>query len=106
VSVTEEERREREREVLGKLGELLIARRMAAPAILVLESVKPLSFIASQALIFLGPLAEALLPYRDYQVLAEALESRENVEWLIRRLEQGETKPHGPGQGEEAKDEA
>ncbi len=80
-------RREREREVLGKLAEALLARRLAAPAILFLESVKPLSFIASQALIFIGPIAEALLSYADYQALAEALESRENVEWLIAKLE-------------------
>ena len=90
MSESEAERREREREVLGKLAQALIARRMTAPAILFLESIKPLSFIASQALIFLGPIAEALLSYADYRVLAEALESRENLEWLIGKLEEGE----------------
>lgn len=84
-------RLEREREVLGKLAQALIDRRLTAPAILFLESVKPLSFIASQALIFLGPLAEALLSYADYQILAEALESRENLEWMICKLEESQT---------------
>lgn len=91
--LSEAQRREREREVLGRVAERLGALRLTAPAIFFLESIKPLSFVSSQALVFLGPTVQALFPWRDYQVLAEALESRENLEWLICRLEEIEEGP-------------
>ncbi len=79
-----------QREVLQRVADVLVQRRLTAPAIMMLESVKPLSFIASQGLVVLGPLLQALLPVQDYDRFVAALESRENVEWLIRRLEQAE----------------
>ena len=87
MSESEEERIAREREVLGRVAQALIDRRLTAPAILFLESVKPLSFLASQALIFLGPMLETLLDRDDYRTFAEAMEDRANVEWLIQQLE-------------------
>ena len=89
MPIDEQERTQRQREVLGKVADKLIERRMEAPAILLLESVKPLSFLASQGLVFLGPLLQALLSVKDYDLFTEALESRGNVEWLICRLEEG-----------------
>jgi hypothetical protein len=86
----DEQRLDRQRQVLQRVADKLVERRLEAPAILVLESVKPLSFIASQGLVFLGPLLQPLLSVRDYDTFAEALESRENLEWLISRLEAGE----------------
>lgn len=90
MGADDEARADRHRTVLGKVADHLIRRRLAAPAILLLESVKPLSFIASQGLVFLGPLLQPLLSVKDYDTFTEALESRENVEWLISRLEAGE----------------
>lgn len=90
MPVDERERTDCQRAVLGKVADHLIRRRLEAPAILLLESVKPLSFIASQGLVFLGPLLQPLLSVKDYDTFTEALETRENVEWLIRRLEEGE----------------
>ena len=43
---------EEEDAVLDKLARKVVARRMAVPAILFLESTKPLNFIASQVLVF------------------------------------------------------
>jgi len=72
------------------VAERLIARRLTAPAIFVLESSRPLSYIASQALVFFQPLVQGLLGVRDFAVFAAALEDRDNIEWLIRELEAGE----------------
>jgi len=77
-------------QVLEQVAQALILRRMAAPAIFALESTRPLSFVASQALMVLGPLVQALLPLPRYQEFCEALEDRRNVDWLIARLEQNE----------------
>lgn len=82
--------RERQREVLGKVARELGKRRLTAPAIFTLESMMPLSFIASQALVMLKPFVQALIGGKDYAVFAAALEERENVEWLLRELEAAE----------------
>jgi hypothetical protein len=88
---------DRQRELLQKVADQLIDRRLEAPAILFLESIKPLSFLTSQGLIVLGPLLQPLLSVQDYDLLTESLEHRENVEWLICRLEDAEerrSRPH------------
>ncbi len=63
-------------------------RRLAAPAIFLLESSKPLSFIASQGLVFLGPFIDAAFEVPQYDAFCRMIESRENVEKLTRRIEE------------------
>jgi hypothetical protein len=83
---------ERQREVLRKVAEGLVARKLTAPAIFVLESSMPLTYVASQALVLLRPFVQAIIGIRDYEVFAAALEDRDNVEWLIQQLEAAEEK--------------
>lgn len=85
----------RQREVLGKVAEGLVARRLTAPAIFMLESALPLTYVASQALVLLRPFVQAIIGIQDYEVFAAALESRENVEWLVQQLEAGEERRTG-----------
>lgn len=79
---------EEQREVLQKVADELTRRHLATPAIFMLESVKPLTFIASQALVVFEPLLQALLSINQYRVFCDAIENRGNVEWLIAQLEQ------------------
>jgi hypothetical protein len=81
---------ERQREVLGKVAEGLVARKLTAPAIFVLESSMPLTYVASQALVLLRPFVQAIVGIQDYEVFAAAVEDRGNVEWLIQQLEAAE----------------
>jgi hypothetical protein len=81
---------ERQREVLAKVAEGLIARRLTAPAIFMLESSRPLSFVASQALVFFQPIVQGLLGVKDYALFAAAIENRDNIEWLVQELEAAE----------------
>lgn len=83
--------RDHQREVLQRVVAALIRRRLAAPAIFALESLKPLSYVSAQALVFLQPLVQLALPVRDYEVVAAALEDRDNIEWLIEQLEAHES---------------
>jgi len=76
--------------VLARVVDGLVARRLTAPAIFLLEASRPLSFVASQALIFLKPIVQGLLGVRDYAVFAGALEKRENIDWLLEELEAAE----------------
>jgi hypothetical protein len=90
-------------QVLEQVAQELIRRRLTAPAIFALESTRPLSFLASQALLVLGPLVQALLPLPRYQEFCEALEDRRNIDWLITRLERGGA--HGDAAPTESDDE-
>ena len=66
----------------------VVSRGMSAPAILLLESSKPVAFLGSQALHFLDPFVRSLFDAPRYEILARALEDRENVERLLVRIEQ------------------
>ncbi len=60
---------------------------MTVPAILLLESVKPLSFIGSQVLYFFEPMVRALFTIPEYERFAAMMERRENIEALLVRIE-------------------
>ncbi len=83
-----EEERARQREVLGKFADEIAERRMCAPAIFLFESIQPLAFVAGQALAFIEPLLRVMFDAPDYEVFREAIEDRENVRWLVGRLEE------------------
>ena len=73
--------------ILDKLAELTVRHRMTVPAIFFLESVKPLSFVGSQAMHFFEPFVNAFLPVRDYERFALMMERRENLETLLVKIE-------------------
>jgi hypothetical protein len=83
-----EQERARQREVLERFARKVAQRRMCAPAIFLFESLQPLSFLAGQALAFIHPLISVMLEAPDYDVFREAIEDRENVRWLVDRLEE------------------
>jgi hypothetical protein len=61
--------------------------RLEVPAVLTLESVRPLSFVAGQALVFFQPLVQALLRFSDYQRFAALVERREALGVLTTLIE-------------------
>ena len=65
--------------VLDKLAKKAVERGMAVPAILFLESIKPLNFIASQVMVFFEPVIQSVFNFRDYNTLRSALEKRESI---------------------------
>ncbi len=73
--------------MLARLADLTVRNRMTVPAILFLESVKPLSFLGSQALHFFEPMVRAFFSVPDYDRVAALLERRESLEALLVRIE-------------------
>lgn len=61
---------------------------MTAPAVLFLESAKPLSFLGNQALVFFQPIVQTVFNFRTYDEITELLEDRENVEVLLKKIEE------------------
>jgi hypothetical protein len=73
--------------LIEKVAAAVVAKGMATPAIFLLESSKPLSFLGSQALHFLEPFVRSLFDTVTYTRVAKALEDRKNVERLLVRVE-------------------
>lgn len=71
-----------------RIAEATVRYRMTVPAILFLESVKPLSFVGSQALYFFEPMVRAVFTVPDYERFAALMERRENLEALLVAIEQ------------------
>lgn len=78
----------RQRQVLDKLAREIARRGMCAPAVFVFASVEPLSVVAGQALAFIEPFVRVLLDVPEYEIFREAIESRENLRWMVDRLEE------------------
>jgi hypothetical protein len=76
--------------VAGRVVEL----GLELPAILTLESVRPLSFVAGQAMVFFQPLAEALLRFGDYRRFAALVERRDALEALTSLIERRADEAH------------
>ncbi len=72
---------------LDRLSQWIAERRMATPAVLFLESVKPMSFVGSQAMVFFEPMVKALFTGHGYTRFAALMEHRENMEVFLQRIE-------------------
>jgi hypothetical protein len=81
---------ERGKELLAKIANQIVKRKMTVPAIMFIESVKPLSFVGSQVLIFMQPMVQAFLNRKEYDEFAVLMEDRDNVELLLQEIERQE----------------
>jgi hypothetical protein len=73
--------------LLDRLATRVVELRMEVPAILALEGGRPLTFIASQAMVFFEPIARAIFPLPDYHRLTALVERRDSVEKLLTKIE-------------------
>ena len=79
---------EAEAEMLRKIAQKVVQWQMTVPAILFLESFKPLNYIGSQAMVFLEPFVGAVFDLKDYNLFRQMMEKRENVERLLQKIEE------------------
>lgn len=73
--------------LLDKLATRVAELRMETPAILTLESARPLSLVASQAMVFFEPFVQALFRIEDYRRYSALAERREALDALVTRIE-------------------
>jgi hypothetical protein len=76
--------------VIERIADSVTKRGLGSCAVFLLESVKPLNFIGSQAMHALWPFAAMVADGRQWTELAEALEDRKTIDRLITRIEQKE----------------
>ena len=73
--------------LLERLATRVVELRLEVPAILTLETSKPLSVLASQAMVFFEPMVQALFSFPDYRRIALLVERRDAIEALMRLIE-------------------
>ena len=74
-------------DLIRRFARKVVEWRLTVPAIVFLESTKPLSFVASQVLVFLDPIVRAIFNITDYERFYSMLEDRKNIEKLIQEIE-------------------
>ena len=79
---------ERALELIEKISRFIVKRRMAAPAIMTIESLRPLARIGSQLMYFLAPFAEIIFNSREYQEFAVILEKDEYIKLLLKKIDE------------------
>src|SRR5258706_7471082 len=73
--------------LLDRLAARVVELHLEIPAILTLETGKPLSLIAGQTMVFFEPMVQALFSFPDYRRFAALVERREAIETLIQKIE-------------------
>lgn len=75
-------------DMIEKVARFITERHMAPAGILLLESVRPLHGIGSQAMFFVLPFAEIIFDSKKYQQFAVMMEDEENLKKLIARIDE------------------
>ena len=79
---------QQQQELMEKVAQRVVDLRVSTMAVFLLESTKPLSFLGSQLLVFFNPIIQPVFNFRDYETVTEMIENRDNIEYLIQRIEQ------------------
>jgi hypothetical protein len=84
-----------DRALLERLADRIVELHLEVPAILTLETARPLSVVAGQALTFFEPIVRSLFRLPDYERFARLVQSREHLEVFERLIEQRADAAHG-----------
>jgi len=104
---------EQDRALLDRVAVRIVELRLEVPAILTLESSRPLTVVAGQTLLYLEPIISALFHLPDYRRFAQVIEHRESLDYLIRAIEarvdarppRGKKSPRPAARGDESADD-
>ena len=86
----EAELSERQRQLLLRLADKVVALRMTTPAILFLESVRPMNYVGSQVMVFFAPLVRGFFGLPEWDELRLILERRESIGYFLDLVEKRE----------------
>jgi hypothetical protein len=86
----EESLTDRQRELMNKLADRIVELRMSTPAILFLESVRPLNYVGSQVMVFFAPVVRGFLGLPEWDEVRMILERRESIGYFLDKIEERE----------------
>ncbi|MFA5795295.1 MAG: hypothetical protein WC980_09580 [Candidatus Brocadiia bacterium] len=95
---------EEEIALVDKLAGLVVRRQMAVPAVMFLESVRPLNFLGSQAMEFFKPIVGFVWSTAEYEKMAVILERRKSVDLIIERIEKADEEAKKPPENKGVED--
>ena len=72
---------------VDRVARFVVRFGLTVPAILALESMRPLSFVGSQFMHVLSPSITAILSIQEWDAMAGLLEDRRGLDYLIERIE-------------------
>ena len=75
------------KKIISDLAKDIVQRGLSVPAIFFLESSKYVSFVGSQFLVFLGPIATCFINNKKFYNFTSILEKKSNIEFLISEIE-------------------
>lgn len=87
---------EPQRAAIDRVLRLVVARELTTPALMFLESVRPLNYLSAQTLHFFSPFVSALGDARAWDEFAQFLERRGAIDFLCQRLEELDRERHPP----------
>ena len=87
-----------DQEIISRLAKWVVSKRMTAPAIIFMESHRPLTFVGSTAMVAASPFVAFFEPFlksmmgpgfehASYKRFAEMMEDRENLDLLVIEIE-------------------
>jgi len=76
-----------QRDAVDRILKQVVKRRMTVPAVMLLETCRPLNYVGSQLLVFFSPLMKIALGTRAQDDFARFLEERGSIDYLLDRLE-------------------
>jgi hypothetical protein len=74
-------------DLIERIARAVVRRQMTVPVLMLLESVKPLSFLGNQLLIFANPVVSLVVQSGDYYRFVRMIEDRDNLEKLMLAIE-------------------
>jgi len=83
--------RERALVIIDKTARFIVERKLTPAAIMTIESLRPLNFIASQFMYMIAPFAEVFFSPKEYQELAVIIEDDEYIKILMQRIDELDT---------------
>jgi hypothetical protein len=92
-----------DRELIDRICSEIVRRRLATPALLVLEIHRPFNYVSAQALHFFEPVVSIVTDADGYRAFARFLEQRGSIDHLVARVSAMEAALEAP-KGPEAHD--
>ncbi len=83
---------EEQKNLVDKVCREISRRHLTTPALIFLESFRPLNYIGSQILHYFHPFISAITNANGYRIFTEFLEKRSSVDYLYDRIEYFENK--------------
>jgi len=78
---------QKNKELVDRHAKKIVDKGLGTMVIMMVDSMKPLSYVGSQLLHIANPMLTMIPYFRDFDKIAEMLEDRNNVEYFLTRVE-------------------